>query len=406
MIKFDSRPTKPKIGYLAILTGVYLLIVTLMLMHEPLMMVPFQIVTVVFLTVVIGGLLHAFIEQLKYNPYSYNSIYYISFSLLIFTVLAMELFLIFGVDLSTMTEKEMIMTMLDLMHESAHLFMILSAPFILLFSAGLCISNISLIRHEGKRLVNLLGILLSILMIGGEIYIFLDNYYYSGSHFAIMMHDAVNTAFAALYLYYECMLIGTIIVNLIVIRHKPDYDKDFIIILGCGLMDDGSVTPLLKGRADRALRFAREQYEATGKEVTFIASGGQGPDEVNSEAEAIQRYLMEQGVPAERILLEDRSTDTAENMEFSKAIIDRIDPHAKVIYSTTNYHIFRSGLKARRVKLKATGIGARTKWYFWPNATVREFVGILTDHKLKQALIIGGMLAYYVGYTLLYYSFL
>lgn len=405
MIKFDSRATKPKIGYLAIVTGVYLLIVILMLMHEPLMMVPFQIVTVIFLAIVIGGLLHAFIEQLKYNPYSYNSIYYISFSLLIFTVLAMELFLIFGVDLSTMTEREMIMTMLDIMHESAHLFMILSAPFILLFSAGLCVSNISLIRHEGKRLVNLLGILLSLLMIGGEIYIFFDNYYYSGSLFQIMIHDALNTAFAALYLYYECMLIGTIIVNLIVIRHKPDYDKDFIIILGCGLMDDGSVTPLLKGRADRALCFAREQYEATGKEVTFIASGGQGPDEVNSEAAAIQRYLMEQGVPAERILLEDRSTDTAENMEFSKAIIDSIDPHARVIYSTTNYHIFRSGLKARRVKLKATGIGARTKWYFWPNATVREFVGILTDHKLKQALIIGGMLAYYVGYTLLYYSY-
>ena len=70
MIKFDSRATKPKIGYLAIVTGVYLLIVTLMLMHEPLMMVPFQIVTVIFLSIVIGGLLHAFIEQLKYNPYS------------------------------------------------------------------------------------------------------------------------------------------------------------------------------------------------------------------------------------------------------------------------------------------------------------------------------------------------
>ena len=405
MIKFDSRATKPKIGYLAIVTGVYLLIVILMLMHEPLMMVPFQIVTVIFLSIVIGGLLHAFIEQLKYNPYSYNSIYYISFSLLIFSVLVVELFLIFDPGFSSMSDRDMILTMLDVMHNSAHLFMILSAPFIFVFSTGLCISNISLIRHEGRRLVNLLGIILSLLMIGGEIYILSDSYYVSGSHFQVMMHDVINTSFAALYLYYECMVIGTIIVNLIVIRHKPDYDKDFIIILGCGLMDDGSVTPLLKGRADRALRFAREQYEATGKEVTFIASGGQGPDEVNSEAAAIQRYLMEQGVPAERILLEDRSTDTAENMEFSKAIIDSIDPHARVIYSTTNYHIFRSGLKARRVKLKATGIGARTKWYFWPNATVREFVGILTDHKLKQALIIGGMLAYYVGYTLLYYSY-
>ena len=73
-------------------------------------------------------------------------------------------------------------------------------------------------------------------------------------------------------------------------------------------------------------------------------------------------------------------------------------------FSTTNYHVFRSGLMARRVKMRAVGMGAKTKWYFWPNAAVREFVGILTEHRLKQALILGGVVAIYIISTVLIYQ--
>ena len=65
--------------------------------------------------------------------------------------------------------------------------------------------------------------------------------------------------------------------------------------------------------------------------------------------------------------------------------------------------MFRGGLYARRVKMRAVGMGAKTKWYFWPNAAVREFVGLLTEHKLKQGLIFCGMVAFYVILTLLAY---
>ena len=72
-------------------------------------------------------------------------------------------------------------------------------------------------------------------------------------------------------------------------------------------------------------------------------------------------------------------------------------------YSTTNYHVFRAGLMARRVKMRAQGMGAKTKWYFWPNANVREFVGILAEDRLKQAIIICSMVAIYAALTLTYY---
>ena len=136
----------------------------------------------------------------------------------------------------------------------------------------------------------------------------------------------------------------------------------------------------------------------------FVTSGGQGPGEVISESESMKRYLTEQGIPEERIITEDRSTDTAENMRFSKEKIVAAGIGGKIAYATTNYHVFRGGLFARRVKMRAQGMGAKTKWYFWPNAAVREFVGLLTSHKLKQGLILGSMIAAYVVMTVLAYK--
>ena len=81
--------------------------------------------------------------------------------------------------------------------------------------------------------------------------------------------------------------------------------------------------------------------------------------------------------------------------------IDAVNPNGRVLFATTNYHVFRSGLQARRVKMRALGIGAPTKWYFWPNAGVREFAGLLTAHRGKQTLILGGMILLYVLLTLL-----
>ena len=117
----------------------------------------------------------------------------------------------------------------------------------------------------------------------------------------------------------------------------------------------------------------------------------------------MKQYLLAQGVPEERIIEEDRSTDTAQNMRFSKEKIQAVDPKGKVAFVTTNYHVFRGGLCARRVKMRAVGMGSKTKWYFWPNASVREFVGLLTEHRLKQGLVLGGLVLVYVVLTLLAY---
>ncbi|MBO7401717.1 MAG: YdcF family protein [Lachnospiraceae bacterium] len=86
-------------------------------------------------------------------------------------------------------------------------------------------------------------------------------------------------------------------------HRKLAFDKDYMLILGCRVRKDGTPTPLLKGRADAALKFAENQKQATGNELIFVPSGGQGKDEAVSEAECIKNYLLSCGINEKRILV-------------------------------------------------------------------------------------------------------
>ncbi len=402
MLKFDTRDKKPKLWDLIPLAFIYVLILAVLVFKRvSAAALPACITSIVFFTLVLIRLIISFFGQIHYNPYSYNTIYYFAFALFDLFVIIEHFFLLKGIlnFPDVYSGVEVFHTLLG----SASTFMYLTSPFLFLFSIAMCISNISLLKHEGKRFVNVLGIILSVLVVGGVAAMFAYDYYASGSQFQVMMHDLFGNLFAALYLYYEFMLLGVIVADAIAAAHEPLYNKDFVIILGCNMQKDGRPTPLLRGRIDRAIEFSKKQFEAAGKELVFICSGGQGENEPISESRCMKNYLLEQGIPEDRIIEEDKSKNTFENMKFSKEKILEINPDAKVAFSTTNYHVFRSGLYARRNKMRAVGMGAKTKWYFWPNAAVREFIGLLTAHKLKQAIIIIGLVVFYIGLTILSY---
>ncbi len=401
-MQFDTRNKKPKLWNIAAVSCVTAAVIGFLVYQGPdRYAAVISGISDLYYLIVMVLLFLAFIKQLQYNPYSYNTIYYMGFLIFVLSVFITNVFLTVRIvrDPDVWNSRQIIYTLL----RSASFYMQISFPFILIFSTALCISNISLIRHEGRRFVNLLGIILSVLLIAGEIFLFLyDNY--AGSMRQVFIHDLFAYTFAAVYLYFECMLIGTIIANIIVVNYEPEADKDFIIILGCGMRKDGTPTPLLRGRIDRAVAFYEKQKALTGKELKFIPSGGQGPREVTTECASMKQYLLERGIPEHLIIEEDKAENTYENMKFSKAKIEECGGKgAKIAFSTTNYHVFRSGLLARRVKMRAQGIGAKTKWYFWPNAAVREFTGLLTEHRGKQALIFGSLIAAYIVLTVLNY---
>jgi len=262
----------------------------------------------------------------------------------------------------------------------------------------ICISNVSLIRHEGLRLKNILGVLLSFIFIGGTLVIYLINYVIKhhiidenglGNNVLLITVHTYLTLFLLLVVcYLECFFIGTVIMAYLAAIEKPNYDKEFIIILGCSIDSKGGLLPLLKGRTNRAIRFAWEQEIATGKAVHFIPSGGKGEDEVMSEGSAMELYLLSHGAESDEVFPEKESRNTYENFLFSKRIIDDINPDGRVCFTTTNYHMFRSGILARMAGINAQGISSKTKWYFWPNGFVREYIALMVMKKKGHALLI------------------
>ncbi|MBS5328849.1 MAG: YdcF family protein [Atopobium sp.] len=208
---------------------------------------------------------------------------------------------------------------------------------------------------------------------------------------------------------------------------------NYIIIHGAGL-DGPRPTPLLAGRIDKALELWKKQHQH-GK---FVVSGGQGADEVVSEAQAMRDYLLEKGVPGDAILMEDKSTTTWENLRYSLAIInaDRAtgvdatssaavassgdvtttasdastsDASGTVASSsdfttavvTSDFHVFRCAEYAHNLGIKADGIGSHTKGWYWPTAFIREFIAITKAH-LWPYLVIGSL---YTVINVLNYAF-
>ena len=270
---------------------------------------------------------------------------------------------------------------------ASNTFINLTALIVILYALALIISNFLLIRHEGVSLPNILSILTGLFMLSG---LFICLYYtgrdFAGSEKEYRIRVIFSSVICTVFVYFECILFSASVNGLRAAKHKPPYDRDYILILGCRFHPDGSLPPLLRGRADAALSFRNEQIKKTGKHPIMIPSGGRGSDEPFAEAEAIRRYLIGQGVPEDEIIAEDRSATTLENMKFSKEIIDRQNPDAKIAFATTNYHVFRSGLWARLAGLHAEGIGGKTAWWFWPNAFMRECIGLL-QKRLIAAII-------------------
>lgn len=158
---------------------------------------------------------------------------------------------------------------------------------------------------------------------------------------------------------------------------------DFVVVLGAGLRPDGSVPPLLANRLERG----REVWSAldrrgAGFRPLLIVSGGKGSDERRSEASAMAAYLAERGFPADRLLLEDQSRTTEENLVFSRAIMDQVRPGARVMIVTSDFHAFRAALLARQLGIPGQVTGARVAGYYRPSAVLREFAAVFLRYRV------------------------
>lgn len=157
----------------------------------------------------------------------------------------------------------------------------------------------------------------------------------------------------------------------------PEQGADVCIILGAQVKASGP-SDVLQRRLDKAIGYLLQN---PGTQV--IVSGGQGGNEPFSEAQGMQEYLIAKGIEPERIFMEDASTDTWENLDFSAKLTDKGSD--SVVIVTNNFHVFRALYIAKKQGYgKVQGLAASTHPSNLANNMLREFFGVIKDVFLEK----------------------
>ena len=367
-----------------------------------------QLSVFIYLLAVIVFLIIEQIKEQKKNLYQYRNVRRLGAIIFLIPMLSDQVFMLINIVLG----NGLIYNIHSII-SSVETFTFFAFPVAFILSLLITISNIQLLIKEGRTFRNLLGTALGLLICIGSFLPSLSGQFLNKISSGIMevsdlvlyVYMAFTTISYMVITYLECVLIGSIVMSLKAAKRVPAFDKDYILILGCQINKDGTLTKLLQGRADRAVWFANKQKEKTGKDIIFVPTGGQGSDEIISEGEAIKNYLMSIGIEESRILAETDSVSTYENMKNSVKIInehfDIDDP--KIAFSTTNYHVFRSGVIASTQGIKTEGIGSKTKRYFWINAFIREFIAAVYYERKKHIALISLFALNIIGMILVIY---
>ncbi|MFI2734773.1 YdcF family protein [Streptomyces sp. NPDC018711] len=257
----------------------------------------------------------------------------------------------------------------------------------------LCANGVKMVRKEGRRPANLLALLAGLGMFG------------------VM---ALTATAAATRSWTLGVIAGTTLLVLGYVsflflcfvgyaflygRMRIRRDADYVVVLGSGLIGGRRVPPLLASRLDRGRQVYETLAARGGDAPVLVTSGGQGPDEELPESHAMADYLIDGGFPAGAVVREDRSRTTEENMLLSKELMERDRPGSSCVIVTNNFHAFRAALMARRAGIDGQVVGSPTAAYFWPSATIREFVAVFLQYKVVNLgiclmLILLGFLAW------------
>ncbi len=250
-------------------------------------------------------------------------------------------------------------------------------PF--LIGCFLVANGVTMIRRESLRPANLLS-----LLAGAAVFLVI------GLDVAAERTESVQLSLFAtvatlVFGYVSFLLVSYVLYAFLYGLLARTGGADFVVVLGAGLRPDGGVPPLLANRLERG----REVWAGVDRRARpgafrpmLIVSGGQGADEPVPEASAMASYLTARGFPADRLLVEDRSRSTEENLVFSKAIMDDVRPGARATIVTSDFHAFRAALLARRFGIRGQVTGARVAGYYRPSAVLREFAAVFLRYRV------------------------
>lgn len=241
-------------------------------------------------------------------------------------------------------------------------------------------NGVTMLRREGRRPATLLSLLAGI-----GIVVFIPFHLLVatiGWKPLTVTASVVNDLLAYLSFLFVCFLLYSVIYG----RIRTRRGVDFIVVLGAGLLGGTRVPPLLASRLDRGRRVF-DAERARGGDPVLITSGGQGPDEQVPESHAMADYLTARNVPRDRLLREDRSRTTWENLTFSEQLMREHKAAHRCVIVTNNFHVLRTALTARKARINGQVVGSPTARYFWPSATIREFVAVVFEHRILNVIV-------------------
>ena len=151
--------------------------------------------------------------------------------------------------------------------------------------------------------------------------------------------------------------------------NKPA-DPSVMIVLGCRVKGDRP-SLMLRKRIDAAYEYLVQYPDSV-----CILSGGQGSDEIMSEAECMYRELTAKGITSDRLFKEDRSTNTYENIKYSLEIMEQNGLNGETAVVTSEFHLQRAVLIAKKQGLEAKSVPARTAIFLLPTYWVRDCLGV------------------------------
>lgn len=175
-------------------------------------------------------------------------------------------------------------------------------------------------------------------------------------------------------LFFIGILLFAGVEGLILSQYKavPRPGADYVIILGAQWKLEGP-SEVLRRRLDKAVEYLNENPD-----TQVIVSGGKGSNEPVSEAAGMRQYLVDAGINDERILVEDASTNTFQNLVFSGRLLDLENDQVAIV--TNNFHVFRAVRIAEKQGYRdVEGMAASSAAGMAPNNLLREFFGVVKD---------------------------
>ncbi len=176
--------------------------------------------------------------------------------------------------------------------------------------------------------------------------------------------------------FVTCICVAVIFASFLIVygsRDSADFKEDAVIVLGAGVR--GRTPSLtLRRRLDKAVEYYEKNPEAL-----IVVSGGQGPGEDITEAEAMETYLIDRGVPPDMIIKEDKSVSTYTNFKNSKKLLDeRFSGEYRVVFITNEYHMLRAHSAAKACGFNdATGFHSDTTPSYIIPGSVRECLAVV-----------------------------